>query len=115
MHAHVENHFYPWFILFKKEKKPFRLKLRKTYNKTLSLQELLAYAAASGLFAVCREVVSFVVCKMTDVPQTNQTEPPASLRRLKEVVGYKLCYIKTLLRTRTISSHLDLLTLGQYS
>ena len=88
MYAHVENHLHPWFILFKKEKKIFILKSSRTYNKTLSLQEL----PDDGLFAVYRLVVSFVVFKMTDVPQTHQTKPPASLRRLKELVGYKLCF-----------------------
>ena len=110
MYAHVENHFHPWFILLKKEKGTFILKPRRTYNKTLSLQELPARAAAGGLFAMCRVVVSLEVCKMTDVPQTHQTKP----RRLKELVGHKLCFIETLLRTQTISSHLDLLRLGQF-
>ena len=61
-----EIHFHPWFILFKKEK-TFILKPRKTCNKTLSFQELVARTAAGGLFAVCRVLFSFVVCKVRDV------------------------------------------------
>ena len=73
-HAYVEIHFHPWFILLKKEK-TFILKPRKTCNKALSFQELVARtAAAGGLFAVCRVLFSFifffVVCKVRDVAQT---------------------------------------------
>ena len=57
-YAYVEIHFHPWFILFKKEKKTFILKPRKTCNKTLSFQELVACTAAGGLFAVCRVLFS---------------------------------------------------------
>ena len=66
------------------------------------------------MFAVCRErggggVFSVVVCKMKDVPQTQQMKPPASIQTLH-------CFMKTL-KTLTIFSHFDLhvLTLGQYS
>ena len=64
------------------------LEPRRTCNKTLSLQELVACTAAgSSLFAVCRGggggVFSFVVCKMKNVSQTQQTKPPASIHRLK--------------------------------
>ena len=62
------------------------LKPRKTCNKTLSFQELVACATAGGLFAVCRVLFSFVVCKATDVSQTHQTKLPASLRRLKNLL-----------------------------
>ena len=82
MEAHVENHFHPWFILFKKEKKNIQIKIQENIQPYTEFAKLLACAAAGGLFAMCRVVVSFVVCKMTDVLQTNQTEPPASLRRL---------------------------------
>ena len=84
-YAYVEIHFHPWFILFKKEK-TFILKPRKTCNKTLSFQELVARTAAGGLFAVCRVLFSFVVCKVRDVSQTPQMKPPASLRRLKNLL-----------------------------
>ena len=60
-YAYVEIHFHPWFILFKKEK---NFQPRKTCNKTLSFQELVARTAAGGLFAVCRVLFSFVVCKV---------------------------------------------------
>ena len=63
-YAYVEIHFHPWFILFKKEK---NFQPRKTCNKTLSFQELVARTAAGGLFAVCRVLFSFVVCKVRDV------------------------------------------------
>ena len=79
LYCYVENHFYPWFISFKKEKTTFILKPRRTCNKTLSFQELVACAAAGGLFAVSRVVVSFVVCKMRDFSQTHQTKLPARL------------------------------------
>ena len=68
-------------------KKTFILKPRKTCNKTLSFQELVVACTAAGcLFAVCRVVFSFVVCKVRDVSQTHQTKPPASLRRLKNLL-----------------------------
>ena len=82
-YAYVEIHFHPWFILFKKEK---NFQPRKTCNKTLSFQELVARTAAGGLFAVCRVLFSFVVCKVRDVCQTAQMKPPASLRRLKNLL-----------------------------
>ena len=82
-YAYVEIHFHPWFILFKKEK---NFQPRKTCNKTLSFQELVARTAAGGLFAVCRVLFSFVVCKVWDVSQTPQMKPPASLRRLKNLL-----------------------------
>ena len=82
-YAYVEIHFHPWFILFKKEK---NFQPRKTCNKTLSFQELVARTAAGGLFAVCRVLFSFVVCKVRDVSQTPQMKPPASLRRLKNLL-----------------------------
>ena len=63
-YAYVEIHFHPWFILFKKEK---NFQPRKTCNKTLSFQELVARTAAGGLFAVCRVLFSLVVCKVRDV------------------------------------------------
>ena len=84
-YAYVEIHFHPWFILFKKEK-TFILKPRKTCNKTLSFQELVARTAAGGLFAVCRVLFSFVVCKVRDVSQTHQMKPPTSLRRLRNLL-----------------------------
>ena len=73
LYCYVENHFYPWF------KKTFILKPRRTCNKTLSFQELVACAAAGGLFAVNRVVVSFVVCKVRDFSQTHQTKRLARL------------------------------------
>ena len=82
-YAYVEIHFHPWFILFKKEK---NFQPRKTCNKTLSFQELVARTAAGGLFAVCRVLFSFVVCKVRDVSQTPQMKPSASLRRLKNLL-----------------------------
>ena len=97
LYCYVENNSYPWFISFKKEKKTFILKPRRTCNKTLSFQELVACAAAGGLFAVSRVVVSFVVCKVRDSSQTHQTKLPATQTLY--------CFIKTL-RTLTISSHL---------
>ena len=84
-YAYVEIHFHPWFILFKKEK-TFILKPRKTCHKTLSFQELVAHTAAGGLFAVCRVLFLFVVCKVRDVSQTPQMKPPPSLRRLKSLL-----------------------------
>ena len=63
-YAYVEIHFHPWFILFKKEK---NFQSKKTCNKTLSFHELVARTAAGGLFAVCRVLFSFVVCKVRDV------------------------------------------------
>ena len=84
-YAYVEIHFHPWFILFKKEK-TFILKPRKTCNKTLSFQELVARTAAGVLFAVCRVSFLFVVCKVRDVSQTHQIKPPTSLRRLRNLL-----------------------------
>ena len=82
-YAYVEIHFHPWFILFKKEK---NFQPRKTCNKTPSFQELVARTAAGGLFAMCRVLFSFVVSKVRDVSQTPQMKPPASLRRLKNLL-----------------------------
>ena len=76
------------FILgsfYLRTKNTFILKPRKTCNKTLSFQGLVARTAAGGLFAVGR-VFSFVVCKVRDVSQTHQMKPPASLRRLKNLL-----------------------------
>ena len=56
-YAYVEIHFHPWFILFKKEK---NFQPRKTCNKTLSFQELVASTAAGSLFAVCRVLFSLL-------------------------------------------------------
>ena len=65
------------FILgsfYLRKKKTFVLKPRKTCNKTPSFQELVARTAAGGLFAVCRVLFSFVVCKVGDVSNTpNET------------------------------------------
>ena len=89
-YAYVEIHFHPWFILFKKEK---NFQPRKTCNKTLSFQELVARTAAGGLFAMCRVLFSFVVSKVRDVSQTPQMKPPASLRRLKNLLITKICIV----------------------
>ena len=75
LYCYVENHFYPWFISFKEEKKTFLLKPRRNQG----VSKNLACAAAGGLFAVSRVVVSFVVCKVRDFSQTNQTKQPARL------------------------------------
>ena len=82
-YAYVEIHFFILGSFYLRNKKTFILKPRKTCNKTLSVQELVARTAAGGLFAVCRVLFSFVVCKVWDVSQTPQMKPPASLRRLK--------------------------------
>jgi len=84
-YAYVEIHFILGsFYLIKK--KTFILKPRKTCNKTLGFQELVAHTAAGSLFAVFRALFSFVVCKVRDVTQTPQMKPPASLRTLKNLL-----------------------------
>ena len=49
--AYVEIHFHPWFFLFKKEKN-FPIKTKENMRQTQSFQELVAWTAAGGLFAV---------------------------------------------------------------
>ena len=73
-------------LFYLRKKKYFILKPRKTCNKTLSFQELVARTAAGGLFAVRRVLFSFVVCKVRDVSQTPHMKPPASLRSLKNLL-----------------------------
>ena len=105
------------FILgsfYSRKKKTFILKPRKTCNKTLSSQELVARTAAGGLFAVGTVLFSFVVCKVRDGTQTHQMKLPASLRRLKNLLTTTFVLFHKTLKLLTISSHLDLLTLGQY-
>ena len=80
------NSFSSLVHFYLRKKKTFTLKPRKTCNKTLSFQELVARTAAGGLFAVFRVLFSFVVCKVRDVSQTPQMKLPASLRRLKNLL-----------------------------
>ena len=64
----------------------FHIKTKENLPQNTEFPRTIARTAAGGLFAVCRVLFSFVVCKVRDVSQTPQMKPPASLRRLKNLL-----------------------------
>ena len=73
------------FILgsfYLRKKKNFHIKYKENMLQNSEFPRTCTLCH-SWRFVCC---VSFVACKATDVSQTHQTKPPASLRRLKNLL-----------------------------